>query len=504
MQNTTFSPPAQERASPPLSVPLRALLKRCYSSPSPTAALSTLVEGFRCLVDADRIVLMQCHAGSVTQEAAVSGGAALPTHSELLNDWRDLAQALGSSSSNEDRNRLLFEHSTKHAVATTIAIPLTHGQRTQPGQHGLAGAMAPESTGQSTGQSANAAETIEPASMMGLLIVEWATEARAKAQSAVLDASTPWIKDACEVLLQKPHGRARAIGWSRWWRWAAFGIFAGWMLMPIEMWIEVDGALQPTVQRFVFAPCDGYVDAFLVRDGAELREGETMIRINSPEMRLQRLQFESELRVVEEKRIGLEAAANQISNREESAAVLASRMAGELEELKKKKESLESQLRWLGEEESRLTLRAAISGVVVADPQWQESQDRPVRRGELLARIVGTQADWQVEGHVLDWESGYITQAFARSQEQGESIPVEMILASAPRTTIRGTLVQLDRAFRHETVGPSLDVRVNPDGPLKDPRVGATAKLRIPCGRWMRCSVWTRTLLDSIYRRFWL
>jgi hypothetical protein len=276
------------------------------------------------------------------------------------------------------------------------------------------------------------------------------------------------------------------------------------MLMPIEMWIEVDGALQPTVQRFVFAPCDGYIDAFLVRDGAELSEGATMLRINSPELRLQRLQFESELRVVEEKRIGLEAAANQISNREESAAVLASRMAGELEELKKKKESLESQLHWLSEEESRLTLRAAISGVIVADPQWQESQDRPVKRGELLARIVGTQAEWQVEGHVLDWESGYITQAFARSQEQGQSIPVELILASEPRTKVRGTLFQLDRAFRYETVGPSLDVRVQPEGPLKDPRVGATAKLRIPCGRRMRCSVWTRTLLDSIYRRFWL
>lgn len=500
MHNTTVSPQAQERASPPLSVPLRALLKKCYSNSSTTAALSSLVEGFRCLVDADRIVLMQWMAGSVPQVAAVSGGASLPTHSELLNDWRDLAQGLGEATSNDDRQRLLLEHSNKHGMATTIAIPLTHGQSNQPGPSGMPGTMLVESSG----TSGSNAQTSESSSMLGLLILEWATEARARAQASVLDASTPWIKDACEVLLQKPSSRVRSIGWGRWWRWAAVGLFAGWMLMPIEMWIEVDGALQPTVQRFVFAPCDGYIDAFMVKDGAELREGETMIRINSPELRLQRLQLESEVRIVEEKRIGLEAAANQISNREESAAILASRMAGELEELKKKKESLESQLRWLGEEESRLTLRAAISGVVVADPQWQESQDRPVRRGELLARIVGTQADWQIEGNVLDWESGYVTEAFARSQEQGRFVPVEMILASAPRTTLRGTLVQLDRAFRHETVGPSLDVRVHPEHPLTDPRVGATAKLRIPCGRWMRCSVWTRTLLDSIHRRFWL
>jgi hypothetical protein len=59
---------------------------------------------------------------------------------------------------------------------------------------------------------------------------------------------------------------------SRWIRWIGFGLLSLWMLQPIELWIDVDGSLQPSVQRFVFAPCDGYIEEFAARDGETLSE----------------------------------------------------------------------------------------------------------------------------------------------------------------------------------------------------------------------------------------
>jgi multidrug efflux pump subunit AcrA (membrane-fusion protein) len=504
MQNSTLSQASLERSATPVSIPLRALLKRCYSSESPSPALANLLDGYRGLIDADRVALIHWDSSAEPKVLAVSGSLSVPNHSELSKSWKDLAVRLQNTSSNEQRNQILEEHARSCSMATSVAIPIHRHSPVFPGQ--LPGQSLSPSSSESASQTDPAGNSVESSSpsLQGLMILEWASEERSRAQAGVLEATIPWVRDACEVCLSRSTRSWRSWWMSRWIRWIGFGLLSLWMLQPIELWIDVDGSLQPSVQRFVFAPCDGYIEEFAARDGETLRDGDLLLRINSPDLRLQRLQLESDLRIIDEKKISLEVSANQISNREDTAALAASRIAGELEELKKKRESLVAQLQWLTTEESRLTLRASISGVVVTDPQWEEAQDRPVRRGELIARIVGTQADWRIIGHVLDWESGYVTNAFEKAQSIPEELTAQFTLASNPRETHAGTVVGIDRAFRTESSGPSLDIRISPNEPLSSPRVGATAKIRVPCGRKMRWFVWSRSLLDSIHRRFWL
>ena len=127
-----------------------------------------------------------------------------------------------------------------------------------------------------------------------------------------------------------------------------------------------------------------------------------------------------------------------------------------------------------------------------------------MRRGDLIARIVSTEADWWVVGHVLDWESGYVADAWKTAQEEGRPLQAQFTLATDSRVIRSGVLSTIDRAFRNEAAGPSLDIRLEPSQRLTNPRVGATAKLRVPCGTRMRWFVWTRTVLDAIHRRFWV
>lgn len=511
MQNEFASDRAKDRAAVPLSVPLRAILKRCYSSATPLESLTVLVQGVQSLVDADRIALLRVsetgrfqliatHAGAV--EARGTGGV---RRSEVGESWVALAEQLFRSTSGEERNALLVEHAKAVDMATAIAIPIHDVQPIRPGFRTEGGPLV-EALGASPEQGADGAGRApgDGRIPLGVLIFEWGSIEAFRANSILLEEVIPWVRDACEVQLARP-----VASWTRWWiarrwKWVTAGVVGLLLLQPVELWIDVDGSLQPTSQRFVFAPCDGFIEDFLVRDGQSVKSGELLVRINSPELRLQRVQLESEDRIVVEKRVGLEVSANQLSSRDESAAVVASRIAGELEELKTRRESIARQLEWLAQEESRLLQSAPIEGVVVAEPQWSQAQDRPVRRGDLIARIVSTEADWWVVGHVLDWESGYVADAWATAQSKGQPLRAQFTLATDSRLIRTGVLTTIDQAFRNEAAGPSLDIRVEPSQRLPSPRVGATAKLRVPCGTRMRWFVWTRTVLDAIHRRFWL
>lgn len=521
MQNELAGDRGKERASVPLSVPLRAILKRCYACATSLESLSVLMQGLRSLVDADRVALLRASEAGRFQLIATHAGVAGPRgsagvgSSELGESWSLLAERLVGSESDDGRNALLVAHAQAVDMGTAIAIPIHDVQPVRPGirdegitnggvQAGGSSVLGAFGVSPEVVTDSEARDSVAARRPLGLLILEWGSVDTFRVHSTLLEEAIPWIRDACEVQLTRPDA-----SWKRWWiarrwKWLAAGVLGLLLFQPIELWMEVDGSLQPTSQRFVFAPCDGYIEDFLVRDGQSVRSGDDLVRINSPELRLQRVQLESELRIVVEKRVGLEVSANQVSSRDESAALVAARIAGELEELKKRRESYEQQLEWLAQEEARLLQRAPIEGVVVTEPQWSEAQDRPVRRGDLIARIVSTEADWWVVGHVLDWESGYVADAWKTAQEEGRPLQAQFTLATDSRVIRSGVLSTIDRAFRNEAAGPSLDIRLEPSQRLTNPRVGATAKLRVPCGTRTRWFVWTRTVLDAIHRRFWV
>lgn len=486
---------------------VRAILKRAHASTSLQDAGCQLMEGLRCLVDAEHAVLLRTisptslrntHDGSsrsIAEFVAISGTNVSRPSMDAVQPWLDLGSKVLNATSEEERSTFLNEYSEKIGGGSTIAIPVFSTQST----------LAPGATALDLHALTNdAASTPKKGQPLGLILVEWDNRERFEAHQGVLHSTVPWIMDACEVWLSKPSRT-----WSQWlgkhrWKWLAGLLGLAALFQPIELWVELDGALQPQSQRILYAPTDGFVAAFSARDGQSVNAGDLVARIASPDLQLQRLQLESEKRITAEKRSSVEVTINEISNRDDSAALMRARLAGELEELVKRQESIEQQLLWLEGEERRLELHAATDGVFVCDPDWHDSEDRPIRRGDLIARIVPREAAWQLTSSVMDWDAGYVLHAWHRADPNEERVKVEFVLASEPGVHKTGIIDSIDHAFRNDWTGPALDARIQPIDALVDPRIGATAKVRVPCGRYSRWFVWFRPILDAMYRRFWL
>jgi|688.fasta_scaffold35190_7 hypothetical protein len=498
---------------------VRAILKRAHASSSIQEAGSHLMEGLRCLVDAEHAVLLRTippkmlrsgpddgsvpDDGSAPDDAcrtnaefvAMSGAAVSPPSRDAVQPWLDLASKVLNSRSEEERTNFLNDFSEKSGMGSTIAIPVFLSESTRTLRPSSIDSNRPE-------VGANSAQT--PIHPLGLILVEWSKREQFDAYQGVLHSVVPWILDASEVWLSKPSRT-----WGQWlgkhrWKWLAglAGVVA--LFQPIELWIELDGALQPQSQRILYAPSDGFVATFSARDGQPVQAGDLIARIASPDLQLQRVQLESEKRITAEKRSSVEVTVNEISNRDDSATLMRARLAGELEELSKRQESIDQQLLWLDGEEKRLEIHAAVDGVLVCDPDWHDSEDRPVRRGDPMARIVPKDADWQLTSSVMDWDAGYVLQAWHRVDPKSDRVKVEFVLASEPGVHKTGLIESIDHAFRNDWTGPALDARIRPIDTLIDPRIGATAKVRVPCGRYSRWFVWFRPVLDAMYRRFWL
>lgn len=496
-----------ESSGTSLVLQVRAILKRAHASSSIQEAGSHLMEGLRCLVDAEHVVLLRTippkrlrnasddSSRSNAEFVAISGTAASLPSSDAVQPWLDLASKVLNSTSEDERSNFLNDHSKKSGIGSTIAIPVFST---------LSGLTSAPNALDSNRLAKEVESAKTPTHPIGIILVEWFKREQFDAHQGILHSVAPWITDASEVWLSKP-----ARTWGRWlgkhrWKWLVglAGVVA--LFQPIELWIELDGALQPQSQRILYAPSDGFVATFAARDGQPVQTGDLIARIASPDLELQRVQLESEKRITAEKRGSIEVTINEISNRDDSAALMRARLAGELEEVSKRQESIDRQLLWLDGEEKRLEIQAAVDGVFVCDPDWHDSEDRPVRRGDPIARIVPQQAEWQLTSSVMDWDAGYVLQAWHRVDPKVDPIKVEFVLASEPGIHKSGTIESIDHAFRNDWTGPALDARIRPIDTLVDPRIGATAKVRVPCGRYSRGFVWFRPLLDAMYRRFWL
>jgi hypothetical protein len=486
---------------------VRAILKRAHASSSIEEAGRHLMEGLRCLVDAEHAVLLRTvppkrpsnppddFPRSSAQFVAISGNSVSLPSQDAVQPWLELASKVLNSTSEEERSHFLDDYSKKSGLGCTIAIPVFSS---------MTGLTSVPNALDRNRPEVGADSAHPPIQPLGLILVEWSKRERFDAHQGVLHSVVPWIMDASEVWLSKPSRT-----WGQWlgkhrWKWLAGLVAVVALFQPIELWIELDGALQPQSQRILYAPSDGFVATFSARDGQPVQAGDLVARIASPDLQLQRVQLESEKRITSEKRSSVEVAVNEISNRDDSAALMRARLAGELEELSKRQEGIDQQLLWLDGEEKRLEIHAAVDGFLVCDPDWHDSEDRPVRRGEPMARIVPKEADWQLTSSVMDWDAGYVLQAWHRMDPKSDRVKVEFVLASEPGVHKTGLIESIDHAFRNDWTGPALDARIRPIDTLIDPRIGATAKVRVPCGRYSRWFVWFRPVLDAMYRRFWL
>ncbi len=460
------------------STEIRSIVCAILTCNRPHEVDKLLVDGARCLVDADRVSLLRSHKPTANnQTIAISGTPKVDVNSNIVIALNKLSLSTVLDSASTDE---LTSLASENGSAVAIAIPIFH-----PGPSVLD-------------------RTNTTRKLVNFLVLEWSDKDRFVSNAFKIESILPWLKDAWQFRSQM---KSVAIWPTRFLKWATgmvcLALAVVYFAVPTEMTILAQGTLQPLEQRFVFAPAEGFVDRIFVADSQCVQAGEVVATISSPTLELQINQVSAEIGLTEQKRDGLNITLNQLKPTDDPANLTGSRLAGEVQELEARRANLVEQKLLLDREQERLRLRSPISGTVIAWEVEKYLENRPVRRGDLLLRIAALEHQWRLESIVVDWESGYVVDAYRATLAKNKPLTIEFVLASSPQEKRNGKISRIGNTMIDVGGSQQLEVIVDPDTPLENPRMGTSVRLSIPCGQFPRWFVWTRSIVDAVRRRFW-
>jgi len=456
---------------------IRSVIRSLVACGNHEEANQNLVDGARCLIDADRVTLLESRGVlGKTETIAISGLPYVDSRSSLVIAMNKLvmSESLNTPSSGE-LEKLTRE--LESVVAITVPVVGIN----------------------------DAAVNVKINGSTHCLIFEWFDRERYVSSAEQMNQVLPWLTDAWRA-----HSlpRRHPVRVPRLFKYAiAVASIVGFIILlatPAEMIILAQGTMQPSEQRFVFSPAEGYVDKIHVADGRKVLKGEIVAVIISPQLQLQLSRVSAEIGLVDQKRDSLNLTLNQLKPSDDQSHLMGSRLAGEVMELEAKRVNLLEQKQLLEREHERLQLRSPIDGTVVAWEVEKYLENRPVRRGDTLFRIAALADAWRLESAVVDWESGYVIDAYRSRKEKNEQLSVEYTLASSPGERKSGKVLSISDAMIDVAGSQNLEVIVLPDALNQNLRLGTSITISIPCGQFPRWFVWTRSIVDAVRRRFWI
>ncbi|MGD9723296.1 MAG: efflux RND transporter periplasmic adaptor subunit [Pirellulales bacterium] len=267
-------------------------------------------------------------------------------------------------------------------------------------------------------------------------------------------------------------------------------------LWPSDFDLSAKGALEPAIQRDIFASQAGEVVEVPVGHNVQVKKGDVLVRLRNSEL-------EGKLIVTQGM---LNASRASLASRE---AMLAEqgrrlgigeqiRLGGEISKLREEEINLQEQVKVLEEDVRNLVVRSPIDGQVVTWKLQELLIHRPVQKGDVLMRVVEPQGEWEVELHVPEKDMGFINQA---RKEFNDKVRVEYITATDPGTSHEGLMKEVGRTaeVRGEE-GNTVKIRVAIDKrDLKtEPRPGADVTANIHVGRASIGYVWFHDLITWV------
>ena len=327
-----------------------------------------------------------------------------------------------------------------------------------------------------------------------------------------------WLKipKLQRALAEQPSFRASRRWSKRMTRWAMLLLLCGLafsaLWLPVRLLVEAKGTLQPLEQRLIHSANDGVVDAIFVQDGQLVEPGQPLIQLRSAMLEVDIQEVVGEIDANAKKRDGLNIAINRINRNDPSAASTQSRLSAEVSELVTQHETLELKLKALREQELSLLIKAPMDGMVVARHLERYLNDRPVRRGESLMRVVRLDGPWQLELLIPDRDAGYVKRRVFGDDAAGygdvpeaRQVAVDFVLASQPDIHQSARVTWLSESARNATgEGMMVDVWARAEKEtVAAAHMGATVYASFDCGRAPFWFVWSRPFVESIQRRVW-
>lgn len=267
-------------------------------------------------------------------------------------------------------------------------------------------------------------------------------------------------------------------------------------LIKINHDLEANGSLQPKVQRQVFAHIDGEVLQVHVDHGDIVRQGDLLVTLRNRELEIEFTRLRGELEATLKQVDSLEDLSNSTSIERGERM----RLLGQLDEYKKRHETIIAQLKLVKEKEKQLERRSPINGVVMDWKLREKLRARPVATGQVLVNVADPSGDWELELLMPEKRMRYLDDAIA--QAGGEPLPVEYILSTDPSKDHTGKL-SADaihaRAQLDPTDGAVVKLRVQPDSMADvSRRPGAKVIADVTCGRRSAAFVWFHEVVEWV------
>jgi hypothetical protein len=268
-----------------------------------------------------------------------------------------------------------------------------------------------------------------------------------------------------------------------------------------ELYVEAEGTLQPQRHQALFVPVDGFIQEWYVHDGQKVRAGDKLVDIQSPTLDSHLQQLQHELLMSDEKKNGLNLLLAQLSTETSNeTSTTAGRLAGEIQELEQTKVNLRERIDLAHKEKERLQLVSLIDGTVVTTSLELDQSVVPVRRGDAIVRVVDTHGPWLVEANIADEDLGVLPPVDALKKLQFNIVRT----TGTTDATIHGTLQNFASTLRPSNSRPVLVATFSTTLQQSNLRPGSSVHVYIPCGQARRWYIWTRPLIQSFQRRFWI
>lgn len=294
------------------------------------------------------------------------------------------------------------------------------------------------------------------------------------------------------------------------WRKIAIGLgcclIALWGLSrPCDFRIEMEGVLEPSSQRTIYAAYDGYVDQLFVDDNSKVLQGQTIAVMRSPQLDLQIQEVRGELRANQEREQALSLSLNQVSSDGSEGQTKQQSIASELKLIRIQQQTSQSKLEALEAEFSRLTLTSPIDGVIVSREIARMLDSRPIRRGDAVVRVADPSDGWRLAIRIHDADVSHVKSYLEQAKSVGEDEirEIEFVIASQPRERFHARLNWLAPSARNpDGQGVVLDALAEVEPAAEQyAHMGATVHAYFVAGKKPFWYVWSRPLWDAVLRK---
>lgn len=291
---------------------------------------------------------------------------------------------------------------------------------------------------------------------------------------------------------------------------AVAALVAAAIYYPMDFNLEGDGSLKPTTLQGVYARLDGEIEEVMVGYNEQVTEGQSLVRMKSPDLDLELERLRGELEKVNEQ---ISVTLRQSNDPDADKAELAFKRS----EFAKEQASLQAIIAKREDQQQMLEISAPISGrVITGKSQIERLTGRPVGRGNALLEIAELSGDWYLEVLMPETRMRFVSEASQKAESNGEELKVTFYLASQPAEQFTGhvTMIETTAEARGEE-GNTVRLRVEFDqgelSRLRDlvgsnPKVGTEAIAKVHCGEQPVYYVYLHDLIDFIRRgvfRLW-